>query len=418
MLPEEEQAMIRGKYEEGMTITAISRDTGLDRKTVRKYAQTDKVKTSQSRRARGTILEPHKKYIRDRLKNYPLTAKKLYREIQKMGYKGKYGLVKNYTRKIRKDVGVQAEYRYETPPGQQSQVDWGHLGKQFLDGKWVNVYAFCMVLGYSRTRYLEITTDVRTETFIRCHINAFEFYKGYTRTILYDNTKNVVLERAIYGPDSKFNPMFLDFFNHYGFTPHLCKPGISGAKTKGKVEALVKYVKKDYFLGETFDSLTDMNRRAREWMDRVNSEPHGTTHVPPIDRFPEEDLLPLDRKTPFQIVKTEFRKISRDCFVTYLNNRYSVPWEYAGREAKLIIQNDNFSIHVDDRLICEHEINPGNYTVVRNNEHFKGLLSAIKARNHQEHVDRLERITLPNIEEPEVENRDLHQYDMFMGGIP
>jgi len=97
------------------------------------------------------------------------------------------------------------------------------------------LWAFAMVLGYSRMRFVRFTTDAKTPTFISCHMDAFDYFGGYTKSILYDNTKNVVLKRALRSSDSQWNPQFQDFFTHYDFKPRLCKPGLEGAKTKGKL---------------------------------------------------------------------------------------------------------------------------------------------------------------------------------------
>jgi transposase len=71
---------------------------------------------------------------------------------------------------------MQAVYRYETDPGKQSQVDLGEFCHIDTDGKRRKLYAFSMILGYSRMRYVEFTTDISTGNVIRMHINAFSFF--------------------------------------------------------------------------------------------------------------------------------------------------------------------------------------------------------------------------------------------------
>jgi len=264
-------------------------------------------------------------------------------------------------------------------------------------------------------RYVEFTVDMRTETFVQCHIDAFEYFGGITKEILYDNTKNVVLKRTLKSSDSQWNPLFEDFFRYYGFIPRLCKPGKEGAKTKGKIERVVGYVKNNFYLGRSFESLQDLNSQSHVWMERVNALPHGTTNIPPVERLVEEKLMPFDKKTPYQIVRKEYRKISRDCYFSYMGNRYSVPWKYAGLQAELHIQNRNMLVFVNGKNICEHVCRTSSGHVVRVKEHFSGLLQQIMNKNRTTHEHRLKSLSQVA---PTVEHRPLVQYDIFCEGDP
>jgi len=414
MLDMEDQYMIRDLKEQGLNKSAISRRTGKDRKTIRKYLLTGEIKSYKPRVVRETILDSHKGFIKARLMKYwELSAERLFEDIQERGYKGSYSSVRDYVRKIRPSIIVQAELRYETGPGIQSQVDWGTVDDVIIDGEKRTLYCFAMILGYSRMRYVEFTLDMKTETFIQCHLNAFEYFGGITKEILYDNTKNVVLHRALLSKDSTWNPMFEDLFKHFGFLPRLCKPGKDGAKTKGKVERLVAYIKKNFYLGREYDSFPDLNGKAYEWMLRVNAKPHGTTNIPPIERLEEEKLDPFDKYSQFQIVRTELRKITRDCYFAYMGNQYSVPWKYAGHPVMLRIQNDKMMVFVNGENICQHTCREGRGKTVRVSEHFEGLLKKIRERNNVRHEKRIQSL---KIKAPEVEQRPLVQYDVYMDG--
>ena len=413
MLSMEEQFMIRHLYNAGLTTSEICKKTGHDRKTVRKYRNAEGPKTYSPRPKKPTLLDPYKDYIKERLEKFPLSAVRILEEIQERGYTGSYTTVKNFVRPIKGSQQILAEYRYETKPGIQAQVDWGEVDTIIVDGKKRKLYCFGMVLGYSRTRYTEFTLDVRTETFIQCHMNAFEYYGGLPKEILYDNTKNVVLRRALKSSDSQWNPQFQDFFSHYGFIPRLCKPGKQGAKTKGKVERLIGYVKDNFYLGRDYESVQDLNAQRMGWLSRVNRKPHGTTRIPPLERLLEEKLVPFDERTPYQIARTEYRKISRDCFFSYMGNRYSVPWRYAGLQTMLRIQNKKIQVFVNGTNICEHCYHEGSGAVVQQPEHLEGLLKEVMTRNRVEHERRLKTLT---IVAPPVEKRPLEEYDIFSGG--
>ncbi len=292
MLEIEEWFMIRELYAQGYSITAISDKTGYDWKTVRKYL------------------------------NSTTTASRLYREILEMGFTGKCTIVRDFVRKVRPEQGVQAVYRYETKPGVQAQVDWSEFGKAEVDSKMLKLYCFNMVLGYSRMRYIEFTPSIDVYTLIQCHLNTFRYFGGYTKEILYDNMKQVVLKRANVSTKSEWNSKFEDFFKHYGFIPHLCRP--YRPETKGKIENNVGYVRRDFFIGRSFSSIADINSQALTWLKRVNSDVHGTTHEIPLERFKAEGLKPIDRVPEYLVIREETRKISRDCFISYLGNKYSV----------------------------------------------------------------------------------------------
>jgi len=223
-------------------------------------------------------------------------------------------------------------------------VNFGEFGHIDMDGKSKKLYAFSIILGCSRMRYAEFTTDISTENVIRMHLNAFRFFGGYTDTILYDNMKQVVLERKIRASESVFNRKFMDFSEYCGFIVRLCYP--YRPQTKGKIESTIKYVRYNFWAGRSFESLQDINAQCDGWLHRVNSSIHGTTHLIPSELLKEEKLNPVDRTPEYFTRREETRKVSRECYMSWNGNRYSVPWIYAGREAlateeKMLIQKVN-----------------------------------------------------------------------------
>lgn len=405
--------MIRELYVQGLSITAISDKTGFDRKTVRKYLDLTSVPEPKKRTKKESKLDKYRDYIVKKLQEGPFTANRLFREIQEMGFTGKYTIVKDFVRKVRPVQGVQAVYRYETKPGVQAQVDWSEFGRVEIDGKVLKLYCFNMVLGYSRTRYIEFTVSIDVYTLLLCHLNAFRYFGGYTNEILYDNMKQVVITRALKSSDSEWNVKFEDFFRHYGFIPRLCRP--YRAQTKGKIENNVGYVRRDFFLGGSFSSVQDMNSQALLWLNRVNSSVHGTTHEIPFERLKSEGLKPTDGVPEYFVIREETRKISRDCFISYLGNKYSVPYKYAGREATLQIFDCKLRIIVGSEQVCEHEILTGSGRESKNREHFRGLLSEIFKENKA--AMNKPRLPLLKFESPEVEKRSLSVYDAFSGSV-
>ena len=256
--------MIRDLHVQGLNITEISNKTGFDRKTVRKYLNSTTLPEPKHRAKRVSKLDNYKDYIIKKLDEGPFTAVRLFREIQEMGFTGKSTIVSDFVTKVRPKQGVPATLRYETKPGVQAQVDWSEFGKVDIDSKMQKIYCFNMILGFSRMRYIEFTLSIDVYSLIKCHVNAFRYFGGYTKEILYDNMKQVVITRALKSTDSEWNAKFEDFFKQYGFIPRLCRP--YRPQTKGKIENTVAYVRRDFFLGGSFSSVTDINIQAMKWL--------------------------------------------------------------------------------------------------------------------------------------------------------
>ena len=412
MLTMEEFFMIRDLCHQGLNISQISKKTGFHRNTVPKYLAATPPQIPKKRREKPTKLSPFKEYIQQRITEYPLSAARIFREIQLQGFTGSYSLVKTYVRTIRPSESTTAVLRYETKPGVQAQVDWGECDRIEVDGQFRKLYCFSIILGYSRMRYMEFTLSTDVSTLIQCHVHAFEYFGGTTEEILYDNIKQVIIKRAIRPRENTWNAKFEDFFSYYGFIPRLCKPYCP--QTKGKIENSIGYVKRDFLLGGTFHSLEDMNNQVRQWINRVNGDIHGTTHEIPFERLKQENLKNISDIPPYQIRREESRKVSRDCYISYRGNRYSVPYQYAGRSVPLELQGDRMNIRLGSEVIGSHGVVPGHARMIREKEHFKGLLSVALKCNSQ---CRRRSKPLFRIVGPEVEHRPLSVYESYSGDV-
>jgi transposase len=410
----EQQAAIRQMAAEKMPISAIARELSVDRKTVRSLLRFGPPGERLPRAEVPSRLDPFKSYLQSRLAQYPLSSVRLLEEIRGQGFTGGYDLVKRFVRPLRKAREISAVVRFETAPGQQAQVDFGHFGCLEEDGVRRHLYGFSMILGYSRCRYLEFVTRITTPVLIQCHLNAFRYFGGYPDDVLYDNMTQVVFERALLTSEHKWNRQYGEFAAYYGFHPRLCWP--YRPQTKGKIERTIRFARDNFFLGRTFTGVGDINRQAQRWCNTVNTErTHATTGRIPLDLLEEEPLHALDARPLFPVTLTETRKVSRECFVSFGSNRYSVPWRYAGREAQLRLRDRQLLVEVDNQEVCRHELRSGSGAVVRVKEHFAGLYSAVRQRNLSEYLR-----THAAAPVPEVEERSLAVYDEFLtsGGRP
>ena len=419
MLSDEEWFEMRNKDRHGIAISQVAREKGVNWRTAKKYMMSPNPPKYKARNSSEGKLDPYKDYVKELLDQHPYTSKKIMEKIKERGYTGSYTMVKDFVYPLKKDRAIPAEMRFETKPGEQAQTDWFDFGHIEVDGLRRKLWAFSKILGFSRARYLEYTLDCKTGTFIKCHLNAFAYFGGYTETELYDNTKNVVLTRMLKVSDSVWNPLFKDFVTYYGITPRLCKPG--RGQTKGKIERTGRFIREDFFMGIDFSSHQDLNSQALAWCNKVNSHVHSTTHEIPFERLKLENLRPFNDRAPYQIVLTEMRKVSRDCFISYAGNKYSVPWKHAGREAKLLIKDDKFDVLIGGDTVCTHDIVVGYQRTVKVKEHFEGLYKAILDRNKETHIRRIQGNT--SRQEPlklvpgtdvEVQKRDLMVYDQLI----
>jgi len=374
MLFKETWMEIRQLYQQGLSLSEIARQLKIDRKTVRKYAQHIIQPSYPKRPAIRSLLDPYKDYLENRLAQYDLSAHRLFQEIKQQGYSGCYSGLAASISQIKKDYRQQAVLRFETLPGEQAQVDWGYLGEIYDQDKrsFIKLYCFFMILGYSRMLYAEVFETMKFENFLKGHNDAFLYFGGYSREILYDNLKSVVIKRTLLAKDSDFNKKFMDFSGYYGFKPILCRP--YKPNTKGKIEKSVDYVKQNFYLGRSFLSLHDINQQLKMWLEEANSRLHYTTHERPLDRLKRETLIRLAHKTLYDLTPFYWRKVSRDCFFSYGGNFYSVPHFYAGKEITLRFDGNEIEIFYRKNKIAQHALIKGKGQFIRNENHFEGLL--------------------------------------------
>jgi transposase len=399
--------MIRDLFQKGWTKTAIAEATGFDRKTISKYINSDKVPEAKSRKSKPSKLDPFKPYILQRIQEEATNCVVLLEEIQAMGYEGQSTILRDFVKPHRAQPKKQATLRFETPPGKQAQMDWAEVGMYEVDGKLQKVYAFIMILGYSRMKYIEFTTDMKLETLMKCHMNAFAYFNGLPHHILYDNMKTVVIKHS--PVEIRCNRTFEDFLAYYGIVPKACKP--SRPQTKGKVERTVHYLKNNFFQRKHEPTLYALNENIRKWLDQTaNKKKNQTTNEPPVLRFQQEQkfLQPWGVKPLFPTSHWEMREVSRDCFVSYKGKKYSVPFRYAGQKVKIKITLDQeIEIYDEQECIAKHPILTEKVKVLAKKEHYEGLQNKEKGQEKKNHNGLATQDSPPV---PEVEIRPLTAY--------
>ena len=377
MLRGREVEELKELQRQGMSIQAISELTGWDRKTIRKYVRAAGVVPEYGPRpGRPSKLDGFKPYLQERLSAGVWNARVLLRELRARNFPGSYTILTDWLRPQRRTARVVAVRRFETPPGKHAQVDWGYLGTLEWSGEEQKLHGFTFTLGYSRRMVAEAALDQKLGTLLRLHETTFQQIGGVPEEILYDRMKTVWL-----GTDERgeivWHPVFLDFARYWGFTPRLCRP--YRAQTKGKVEAGVKYVRRNFLCGlqgREPGSLSDLNGQLREWIAGVaNQRVHGTTREPVGLRWQVEQfrLQPLAGRPPYPYVDGEMRKVARDAYVDWQGSRYSVPWQYAGQEVWVQEMAGEVDIHTGRERIARHAKAQRKHTVLTFPPHHQGI---------------------------------------------
>lgn len=311
MLGEETVVEIQILYRQGLSIRGISKQLGISRNTVRHYLINKEKPVYKKRRVKASKIEPYKAYIKERLAHGApdwIPAPVLMRELKSQGYQGSIRLLRYFMASLKPLATPEPLVRYETEAGKQMQVDWGVFRRSSSP-----LSAFVAVLGYSRYCYVEFVTNEQFETLKRCHHNAFEYFQGVPKEILYDNMKTVITQRNAYGLGiHRFHAGLWELAKETGFLPRLCRP--YRAQTKGKVERFIRYLRYSFYVplsaqlkqaGLSLDVDT-ANIEVKKWLrDVANVRVHQTIGEQPIRRWNEEVAALQPYQPSYSFIKSE-----------------------------------------------------------------------------------------------------------------
>lgn len=299
----EPRVLLRHYLEQGLSKTAIAERLGISRRTLHYWLATGQLDRPLDASTvhyppRPTKLDPFKPLIDERLETYPeLTAVRLFEEVRAAGYPGSLTQLKRYVRAVRPRPEPEPIVRFETPPGQQGQVDFAEVRLP-----WGKRHALMVVLGYSRQFWLQCYPRQTMQTLMRGLEAAFAFFGGVPRELLFDQLKAVIVDdHRPAGGKVIENPEFLRFAAHWSFRIRACRP--YRAQTKGKVERPIRYVRQSFLYGRSFAGDADLNAQALHWLATVaNVRIHATTKEQPLVRFERDEralLHPLAAR-PYQ----------------------------------------------------------------------------------------------------------------------
>jgi len=301
---------------------------------------------------------------------------------------------------------VRATVRFETPPGRQLQIDFGETRVWIGDAQ-LRVHLFVATLGFSRRMHIRPSLRERQTDWFEGMEGAFLAFGGVPTEVLLDNARALVEQHDAVTREVRFNARLHAFARHWGFRPRACAP--YRARTKGKDERGVGYVKKNAIAGRRFESWPVFEAHLAAWTREIaDQRVHGTTGELPIERFAREApaLRPLSGRASFGQLRDLVRRVQADCAVDIDTNSYSVPWRLIGETVQVTICAGRVVIRHAGEVVADHAICPGRRQRVTDRAHLAGVVGAEGA------VRRISPPALP----PSSLLRPLAEYELAVGG--
>jgi transposase len=279
---------------------------------------------------------------------------------------------------LRRDLLVEARacVRFETPPGRQLQIDFGSTFVP-IGGEAVRVYLFVATLGYSRRGFVAAFRHERQSAWLDGLERAFRHFGGVPDEVLLDNAKALVVRHDVLTRAVVFNERLAAFARYWDVRLRACAP--YRARTKGKDESGVGYVKKNAIAGRCFASWTALEAHLVWWMREVaDVRVHGTTGEPPIERFRREEaaaLQPIGGRPPFRQVREVVRRVQADASIDLDTNHYSVPWRLIGAQVRVEVMNSVVCIFHAGIEVARHDERRGRRERAIDAAHLVGILA-------------------------------------------
>jgi transposase len=345
----DEVAAMRRLHGLGWGTRRIAAELGCNRETVQRYLAAGgwslcRVPT------RPSLLTGHAGWLAERLRCHRGNADVVRQELtSELGIVVSLRTVERAVAHLRRELAVEAlaTVRFETPPGRQLQIDFGQRRIAIEGGERDKVYLFVATLGFSRRVYARAFRHERQSAWLEGIEGAFRHFGGLPGELLLDNARALVRHHDAATREVEFNDRLHAFARYWDVRPVACAP--YRARTKGKDERGVGYVKGNAIAGRRFASWGALEAHLAWWMREVaDIRVHGTTGEAPIVRFEREEaaaLRPLNGRPPFQQLREATRRVQNDACVDVDTNHYSVPWRLIGAEVSVQVGGGQVRIH-------------------------------------------------------------------------
>lgn len=385
---EAEAEVLRLFHAEKWRIGTIASELGLHHTTIQRVLRQSGIEP-RAIAPRPSMADPFVPFIAEQLAKFPrLCASRLFEMVKARGYQGGPDHFRRVVGRHRPRKPAEAFQRLKTLPGEQAQVDWAHFGKHTVGRAERVLYAFVMVLSFSRQVFLRFFLGSSMPFFLRGHVDAFGFFQGVPRVLLYDNLKSAVLERQ--GDAIRFNPTLLALAAHYHFEPR--PVAVARGNEKGRVERAIRYVRDAFFAARSFADIADLNRQADEWVTtRAAERPWVEDRTRTVrDVFADERslLLPLP-KDSFPAHERLDVEVGKTPYVRFDLNDYSVPHDRIYRTLTVLADLETVRITDGNELIVSHVRSWDRGQQVEIPEHLERLAAEKKRARQHRGLDRL-----------------------------
>lgn len=365
---------IEGLRRGGLGAKRIARELGLSRNTVRRYLRGGAAARQSTRPLSRRLGAAERRLARELFDGAAEGNAAVVHEM--LGSRGLAVSLRTVQRALachrrQKVAHALATSRFETAPGHQMQIDFGQKRVQ-IGAQVVVVYLLVATLAYSRRLFVQAFHCERREAWLEGIANAFRHFGGVPETLLADNARALVLERDRSAQMVVFDPAYLAFCRDWDVVPRACAP--YRARTKGKVESGVKYVKRNALAGRVFGSFAGLEAHLAAWVERVDQRVHGTTHERPIDRFAREleALRALPDRTPSASRRLR-RRVATDARIDLDTVRYSVPHRLVRESVEVLVGAERVVVFHAGEQVASHRRSLEPHSEVIEPSHFEGL---------------------------------------------
>lgn len=396
----------------GWGVRRIAGELGCSHMTVRRYLA-EGGWVAYRGRGRPRTLAGHEEWVAERFRRHAGNADVVRQELEReKGIRLTLRTVEREVRHLRRELEAEARatIRFETPPGKQLQIDFGERRVMIGDEN-LKVYLFVATLGYSRRLYVRPFRNERQESWFSGLEGAFRHFGGIAEEVLLDNDRGLVAHHDRLTREVEFNARLHAFAKHWGFRPRACAP--YRARTKGKDERGVGYVKKNAITGRRFESWSALEAHLDGWMREIaDNRIHGTTGEAPIERFRRAEagvLRSIAGVPPFAMARELVRKVQADCAVEVDSNAYSVPWRLIGESVRIVIAGDTLRVSHAGCEVAVHQRRIGRCERVIDPRHFDGVIG-FRSKAVLDIAAAPEAVSAPELLRP------LLEYERLVGG--
>ncbi len=373
--PDDVAAMVRLKAC-GWGIKRIAAELGCSHHTVKHYVKAGGAEPFKAPK-RPKVLDGQEDWLRERFIRHRGNADVVRQDLAtekgiSVSLRTLQRAVAPYRQALRAEA--LATVRFETPPGRQLQIDFGERLVE-IAGARIKAFVFVATLGHSRLCHARAFRHERQESWFSGLESAFTTFGGVPEEVLMDNPRALVVRHDAASRQVTFNDKLIAFAKHWGFTPRACAP--YRARTKGKTENGVGYVKKNAIAGHSFASWEAFEAHLARWeRDVANIRMHGTTGEAPTERFERDEvhrLKPLGGRPSFGSLRELTRVVGNDCAVEVDTNSYSVPWRLIGERVAVTVAAGEVRIRHGAAEVAVHRLAEGRRQRVIDRAHLDGV---------------------------------------------